>query len=67
LIFGGIPHELAFTSVRMKVSTKDTKIPEGFSSCFFVTLVGKHIFRRVRGLRERARASKVALPNPQAA
>jgi hypothetical protein len=35
----------AFISVRMKISTKDTKIDEGFSSCSFVTFVDKRIFK----------------------
>jgi hypothetical protein len=30
LIFAGIPHERAFTDIRMKISTKVMKIDEGF-------------------------------------
>jgi hypothetical protein len=38
-------HELAFTSVRMKISTKDTKIHEGFFFMFLRDLRGQTDFQ----------------------
>jgi hypothetical protein len=52
LYFRRIPHERAFTSVRMKISTKDTKIDEGSSSCSFVTFVDERIFKETVNVRK---------------